>query len=130
MQTLSRRSLARYAANSMVAGVPSAEIARHLGAALIETKKTKQLAQLIEDIAYELEERKLAAHAQITTAHVIDEQIRKQIENFIAKQTGAKQVTLSENLEPALIGGIHIETAKLSWDETIRRKLTDIGGAF
>ena len=130
MLNLSRRSLARYATDSMIAGVPSSDIAQHLAAALIATKKTKQVNQLLEDIAYELEERKLAVNALVSTAHGLDASIRTQIEKFITEKSGAKEISLNETIDSSLIGGVHIETAHFSWDKTIKRKLTDIEGAF
>jgi F-type H+-transporting ATPase subunit delta len=130
MAKLSRRQLAAYAAAAMADGQSSKVIAPRLAAALIANKKSGQLEQLIQDIAYELEERRLAANALVSSAGRLNPELLGEVKAFIAKQTGAKEVSIEQQIDPSLIGGIQIETAKQAWNQTIKRRLTDIREAF
>lgn len=130
MQYLSRRALAAYAADRLSAGAKERDIARQLAAVLVATKRTAQLGQLRQDIAYELEDRGLAAHARLTTARRLNSSITKQVEKFIARHTAARHVSIEAIVDESIIGGMALETAKFKWDQTIKRKLTDIRETF
>lgn len=130
MQKLSRRTLARYAADSLVAGHSVKELASQLSAVLIATKRSGQAGELIEDIAYELEDRGLYASATLTSATTLSETLKAELEKFIKSATGVSSVAIEEKLDKSVIGGVRIETAKHSFDQTIKRRLTDIREAF
>jgi F-type H+-transporting ATPase subunit delta len=130
MQKLSRRQLAKYAADQLLAGQPVRKLAAQLAAVLSATKRGGQAPQLAEDIAFELESRGALATATITSAHPLSEQLSTELEKFIKHQTGARAVAATQAIDPAVIGGVRIDTASRSWDQTIRRRLTDIREAF
>jgi hypothetical protein len=52
---LSRRQLAKYAANELLKGAPAEKIARQLAAVLAEEKRTNEAELLARDVAWELE---------------------------------------------------------------------------
>jgi F0F1-type ATP synthase delta subunit len=127
---LSRRQLAEYAADQILAGVSPVKIARQLAAVLSATKRTKEAELLARDIAYELETRGKIANANITSASQVSSEIREQIKKFIKEAAEVDEVSLEENIDKSVLGGVRIETAVHSWDKTIAKKLRNIREAF
>lgn len=84
----------------------------------------------MEDIRYELEMRGLSVQAIITTAHPLSDELHSQLNKLIQRSSQVETVHLSEIIDKSVIGGIRIDTASRSWDQTIKRKLTDIREAF
>ncbi|MDB5161486.1 MAG: atpH [Candidatus Saccharibacteria bacterium] len=126
----SRRQLARYGADQLLAGIPANTIARHLGAVLVESKKTNQAELLLSDIAWELERRGKVSNVDITTATPLTDQLRRELSAFIKKSVSVEGTALHELIDKEVIGGIRIDTASRSWDKTIARELTEIREAF
>jgi F0F1-type ATP synthase delta subunit len=126
MANLSRRQLAAYAADQLLASKSVSSVAKQLAAVLVASRRRNQAEQLADDIAWELERRGKAANAHITSAHSLSQQLRKQIEAHVKKTAAVELVILNETIDESVIGGLRIDTAAHSWDETIRRKLTDI----
>lgn len=126
MSNLSRRQLAVYAADQLLASKRVANIAKELAAVLVNSRRANQAELLAQDIAWELEHRGEVANAIITTAHELSEQLRKQIGSFVKQSAKVNQVIINENLDKSVIGGVRIETAAHSWDKTLSRKLTEV----
>jgi F0F1-type ATP synthase delta subunit len=126
MVSLSRRQLAVYAADQLLAGKRVSSIARDLAAVLVNSRRANQAELLAQDIAWELEHRGEVANATVTSAHELSEQLRKQISNFVKQSAKVNQVIINENLDESVIGGVRIETAAHSWDKTLSRKLTEV----
>jgi F0F1-type ATP synthase delta subunit len=127
---LSRRQLAEYASDQILAGQPIEKISARLAAVLCETKRTKEAELLARDIAYELETRGKVANANITSASNISDELRDQIIKFIKETAKVDKVTLDENVDKSVLGGVRIETAVHAWDKTISKKLADIRESF
>lgn len=126
MATLSRRQLAVYATNQLMANQRVSTIARELAAVLVSSRRANQAELLAQDIAWELERRGEVANATVTAAHELSEALRKQIGDFVKKSAQVKQVIINENIDESVIGGARIDTASHSWDKTLSRKLTEI----
>jgi F-type H+-transporting ATPase subunit delta len=126
MTNMSRRQLAAYAAEQLLANKPVASIAKQLASVLVNSRRQNQAELLAGDIAWELEHRGKVANAQVISAHSLGEQLRKQISAHIKKAASVEQVIISEQIDESIIGGVRIDTAAHSWDKTLRRKLTDI----
>jgi F0F1-type ATP synthase delta subunit len=130
MTHLSRRQLARYAADQVLAGEPIDKLSSKLAAVLSEAKRTKDAELLARDIAYELETRGKVASANVTSATDISSDIREQIIKFIKESAKVDEVSLQENIDKSVIGGVRIETAVHAWDKTVSKKLADIRESF
>jgi F0F1-type ATP synthase delta subunit len=130
MTHLSRRQLARYAANQILTGEPVDKLSSKLAAVLIEAKRTKDTELLARDIAHELETRGKVASANVTSATDISSDIREQIINFIKESAKVDEVNLQENIDKSVLGGVRIETAVHAWDKTVIKKLADIRESF
>jgi F-type H+-transporting ATPase subunit delta len=123
---LSRRQLAEYAANALLDGVSSKKISAQLAAVLKETKRTNESGLLMQDIARELEIRGKVANATITSATPLSDSLREELAGFIKNAANVDKVTLQENTDKTVIGGIKIETAIHAWDKTVAKKLRNI----
>lgn len=130
MQKISRRQLAKYAADQLASNTSTKELAAQLGAILVSTKRSGQSDQLMEDIAYELENRGLLAQSTVATAFPLNQELKEELVKFIKTSTNVKQVNIDEIIDKTLLGGVRIDTATRSWDQTLKRRLTDIREAF
>lgn len=130
MMKISRRQLARYAADQIAAGIAPGELAARLGSVLVATKRPNQAMQLIDDINYELEVRGIWAQATVTTAFPLSDELKAELQKFIKNSSSVKSVDLHQRIDQTIIGGIRLDTATKNWDQTIKKRLTDIREAF
>jgi F0F1-type ATP synthase delta subunit len=130
MNPISRRRLAKFATDELLAGKSSGKVAKELAAVLLESKKTKDAELLVQDIALELERRGKLAEASVISATKLNDEIRRELTKFIKQAVGVDQVNLHERVDESVIGGARIETATHTWDQTITKQLTDIREAF
>jgi F0F1-type ATP synthase delta subunit len=130
MTHFSRRQLARYAANQIISGEPLAKLSINLAAVLSEAKRTNDAELLARDIAYELETRGKVASANLISATEISNDLREQIIKFIKVSANVDEVSIQENIDKSVLGGVRIETAVHAWDKTVSKKLADIRESF
>lgn len=126
MNRISRRSLARYAADQLMGGVSAKAVAKHLAAVLIDGQRQKEAPLLLSDINYELQSRGRLAAATVTTASELSTKLRSEVIALIKKSSKVQQVLLSENIDENIIGGIRIETAERTWDKTVIGQLNKL----
>ena len=130
MSVLSRRQLAEYAANQLLDGQSAKKLAAGLAAVLVETRRTHEAEFLVQDITWELERRGKLAQAQVTSATPLTNDLRKELEKLIKIKAQVERVSLEENVDKSVLGGMRIDTAIHNWDKTIAKQLTDIREAF
>jgi len=130
MAKLSRRLLAIYAADQLLASKKPAAVAKELAAVLVATRRQNQAELLADDIALELEQRGRVANAKVVSARALSDVMRRQISSHIKKASGVDEVILNEEIDKSVIGGVRIDTAVHSWDKTLKRKLIQIQEAF
>ena len=130
MANFSRRQLARYAVDQLLAKQAPAEVAKHLAAALSENKMQHQTELLLDDIAEELEDRGLMAKAIITSRSKLPANLLARLADQIKKATGVQKVSVQEQIDEQVIGGFKVETAKRTWDKTIAHHLAEIKGGI
>jgi F0F1-type ATP synthase delta subunit len=128
--SLSRRQLAEYAATQLLKGANTKEVAARLAAVLKETKRVHEAELLARDIAWELETRGKIATANVTSASPLSESLRADIIEFIKNAGKTNEVSLEENIDKSVLGGVKIETAVHLWDKTLSTKLRNIREAF
>ncbi len=121
---LSRRKLARYAADSVVNGSVPAAVIEELAAYLIESRRQRELALVVRAIEDELAERGTVV-ASVTSAHGLDDELR----TAVTARINAADVRLREIVDPGVIGGVRIATPSATLDTTIRHSLTLLRGA-
>jgi len=128
MSKLSRRQLARYGADQLLAGAPARTTARRLAAVLITSRRQNEAELLMDDIAWELEARGQLANARITSARRLTPALRQQLLKAVKQAAGVAAVNATEQVEPSLLGGLRVETARHNWDHTIARRLNELKG--
>lgn len=126
MTTLSRRQLAVYAVNQLLAGVAVASVAQALAAELIESKRTEQLNMLISDIAYILETRGEVADVTVSSVTTLGDDVRSELITTLKSLLSVKDVNLHEIQDSSLIGGLTVESATKRWDMSLKRTLNDL----
>jgi len=115
---LSRRKLSIYAAEQIIAGVAVKKVLSELGAYLIDAGRTDGQELLVRDIEVELASRGIVV-ADVTSARPLDKTTKEEVATLV----GAKHVQFREAIDPAVIGGIRIDTPGKRFDRTIRHKL-------
>ena len=126
MISFSRRQLAHYAVEKMLAKQRLAVLAEHLAAALISSGKDKEVELLLSDIDQELEDRGLVARARVTSASQLSDSLRQELSAKIKKMISVKEVVTTHEVDKKALGGLRIETANHAWDKTVRKMLADI----
>ena len=130
MSKLSRRALASYGADRLLAGETTVKIAKQLVALLIESGRQGEADFLLEDIGWELERRKALTSARVTTARPLSSELEAELKKEIQKATGSDSVLLEEHVDRSVLGGVRIETASRVWDNTLSRKLSGLREVF
>ena len=130
MNKVSRRALARYAADQLLAGKSAKSVAKSLAAQIYDSGNTIEPRFLLEDITWELESRKALAVGHITTASVLTKEVERDLLNHLKKVTKADEVVLEKHIDKSVIGGVKIETSGRVWDGTIQRALSELKEAF
>jgi F0F1-type ATP synthase delta subunit len=130
MNKISRRSLARYAADQLEKGTSTSKLAGQLASIVIESGQTKQVNFLVNDIIWELEQRGQLTTASLTTARPLSRELESAIKTAVKKAAKVDTVITEERIDKNVLGGIRIETPDRVWDSTISRKLKDLREAF
>lgn len=126
MTGFSRRQLARYAVDELLAKCQTAALAKRLAAALAASGRAKEIDLLLSDIDKELEDRGLVARTRLTSARPLSANLRNELIAKLKKTLAIKEITLEQQLDKTVIGGLKIETANHSWDKTTKRLLMQL----
>lgn len=120
---LSRRKLASYLADELVAGKKDVPV--RLAAFLIDTKRMRELPLIVRDIEDALASRGIVV-TDVDSAHELNAATMKLVESFVKDQTNAKQVHFRTSLDQTLLGGVRVNVPGQELDATLRRKLTNL----
>lgn len=126
MNKLSRRALAVWAADQLTTGLPAGSVAKQLAAVLVQSGMSEQAQFLINDVLWELEQRKELVIGRVTSAHKLSQPLESELLSEIKKATKAKHVTLEKNIDKSVLGGMRVETASRVWDHSVARKLSEL----
>ena len=118
-ERLSRRKLAGYAADRLLAGDVS--IVPQLAAYIVSEKRQREVALIVRDIESALAERGVVV-ATVTSARELTDDIKRAVHEMI----GGGEVILREQVDASVIGGISIDTPSQRFDGTVRRKLNEL----
>lgn len=121
---LSRRKLASYCADQLVAG-NKATVIQELAAYLIEKRRTSELDLIVRDIEDALLARGIAI-ADIVTARELTADALKQVTGFIAARYADTTVQLRTRVEPSVLGGVKVGLPGEELDATVQRKLATL----
>ena len=117
---VSRRKIAGYVAEQFLAG-NGAEAIQQAAAYMVETKQKHSVDLLVRDIEEILAESGTVV-ADITSARGLSSTDK----DMIAKLLGAKQLHVRETVEPAVLGGLKIESAGRRLDATLKHRIDSL----
>ena len=130
MSKVSRRALASYAADQLLAGQSAKTVARSLAAEIHDSGSNIDPEFLFEDIAWELENRKALAIGHATSASALSAELETELTKHLKTVTKADKVVLEKHIDKSVIGGVRVETSGRVWDGTIQRALSELKEAF
>ena len=119
MIRLSRRKLARYTAERILAGDNS--IINELAALIVEERREREIDLLVLDIEEQLASRGLVV-ATVESAVPLSETLRQSVISFL----GSNKMRLREVVKPELIGGVRIASPTQEFDGTVAKKLYEL----
>ena len=127
MRLVSRKKLAKYAAEQILAGNDA--VLEEIAGLLIYEKHEREVDLLVRDIEAELAERGEIV-ASVESARALDDNTRRKIEQFLTTVASDKnskpKVSLRESIDPTLIGGFKLRTPTATLDATVSKKLNDL----
>jgi len=127
---LSRRRLATYVADGLLAGTPTRAILfEQLAGYLIDTRRTKELGLIVRDIEYRLAD-KGHLNATVTSAFDLTSETMAAITTFVKQKTKAHTVMLNALVDPSVLGGIKISLPGHEINQTIAHQLTVLKTRF
>lgn len=126
MSKLSRRALSRFVANELIAGKTAAEVAKEIAAVMVEQGMEGGIDFLLDDVAWELENRGEISVGRVISARPLSTELKKALTGQIKKSTRVRSVLLEEEIDKAVLGGARVETPSKVWDGTIAKRLADL----
>ena len=114
---ISRRKLAQYAADAYASGVLEQAL-QAIAAYLIDSRRLREVELVVRAI-----EDELAARGTVVAHVATARPLTSELENAIKAIIGTKEISITETVNPELIGGVRIETPGKLLDATIKRKL-------
>lgn len=122
---VSRRALTLAIATRLHEGEPKEQVLKELAAYIVTYHLQKEVPRILGDIRLRLAELGTMS-ATVTTARPLDTALRTQVEHYVASLSGAESVELIEVVDPAIKGGIVIETPDKRYDASISSKLKQL----
>jgi F0F1-type ATP synthase delta subunit len=122
---LSRRRIAEYVANRLIAGDKAESVFLEIAAYLKDNRRTKEGSLVVRDIEQALLDRGVVV-ADITSARPINQVALEDIKQFIAKHYSAQRVYTRESIDEDTIGGFKVATPDKELDRTLRRYISTI----
>lgn len=119
---LSRRKIAAYLADELVAGRP---ITQQLAAYLVDSKRTREATLMVRDIEAALSDKGILL-ADVSTSRSLATDTQQAITERLKQQSGATKVHIRPHVDPHLLGGVRIDTPGQRLDETLRNKLNQL----
>jgi F0F1-type ATP synthase delta subunit len=120
---VSRRVLARHIARQLAGGDGRRTVLTQLAAYLVVHKRLDELELLVADISRNL--AKLGTvKATVTVAHPLDAELKRAVEQYVKRIENATTVQIEESIDPAVLGGIIVETPHKRFDAAVSTQLT------
>lgn len=127
MSKLSRRVIARTVAAKLLAEPSKRKHWLQVAAAyLIETNQAADIDLLVNDIAHEVYEQSGKLFVDVTSARPLTDGVRDELKRLLRDATSAKQVDLTEHVDPELLGGLIARTPSAQLDVSVRSKLRQL----
>ncbi len=116
---LSRRKIAEFVADELVAGTSKKEVLARVAAYLTASGRTRELELLVREIEDMLASRGIVV-ADVTSAHSLSAATKDRINKLV----GADVLQLRERRDETVLGGSRIDVPGKRYDGTIQHRLT------
>jgi F0F1-type ATP synthase delta subunit len=124
---VSRRVLARTVAAKMLAEPKNAgHWIKVVAAYLLEHNLADDADLVIGDIERELFVQGGQLNVSVTSARPLSAHLREELKNYLKQATRAKHVSVSEQIDASLVGGLVAKTPDGELDLSVRSKLKQI----
>ena len=130
MNKTSRRALARYGADQLLAGKSPAALAKQLAAIMVESGRSGERKFLLDDIAWELEHRRALVIGHVSTVSPLTKGLATALRAQLKRATKAREVLLDEQVDKSVLGGLRVETSVNVWDLSVSRELAKLRETF
>ncbi len=128
--TYSRSKLARYIADQLKAGAKADKLADSVSSYLIEVGKTADLNSLLRDIVEESARQNGRLEVTAVSAFPLTDSEKKEIERLGREHyPSTRKVTIHNELDPELIGGVRVLFPHDQLDLSVRTKLNNLARA-
>ena len=117
---LTRRQVTEYCADRIVAGDDTTKVISQLAAYLITHRQISAAQRYVADLEAALARRGQLV-VDVISARALDAQLREVIIKFAAD--GVTNVSLREQIDPGIIGGVIIKTPAQTFDGSVRTML-------
>lgn len=124
MLRLSRRTIAAYAADELLAGRKDALLPK-LAAYLVEHRMTGGIELLVADVERQLARRGVLV-ADVASARPLGDELQQTITNMLTAASGVTTVLPRLRIDSGLLGGIVITSPVGTLDTSIRSKLRQL----
>lgn len=122
--TFSRRIIARVIAGKLVSEPSRQDFwIQTLAAYLVDQKRAGEAGLIMNDIAHELLEQNGQLLTHVTSARALTDDVRKALKRLLSERTNAKEVVITEEVDPSLLGGLVARTADAELDTSVRTTL-------
>ena len=119
---LSRRVVSRYIADQLVAGEKLDVLATQLGAYLLQHRRTAEIDTILRDVATHLADAGYI-EAVVTTAQTLTATTEAAVQKLVKDATGAKEVSVTGQVDESILGGVKIEIPGHEMNATIAHQL-------
>ncbi|NLN61594.1 MAG: F0F1 ATP synthase subunit delta [Myxococcales bacterium] len=123
MSLFSRRQLANYVADQLLAG--RSAVIDELAAYLVETRRIKEADTLVMSIESALLMRGVLV-AEVSSTRPLSDSTRTLIASKLRQAFQTQTLHLRERTDPSLLGGILVRTADHEMDGTLRHALNQL----
>ncbi|MCK9522509.1 MAG: F0F1 ATP synthase subunit delta [Proteobacteria bacterium] len=123
MSLFSRRQLANYVADQLLAG--RSAVIDELAAYLVETRRIKEADTLVMSIESALLTRGVLV-AEVSSTRPLSDSTRTLIASKLRQAFQTQKLHLRERTDPSLLGGILVRTADHEMDGTLRHALNQL----
>ena len=122
---LSRRVIAQYFGQQLIAGSDQATLSHQLAGYLVESKRTKEASLIVSDIESYLATQGIVM-ADVTAAFPLSDTTEQAIRQMITGATGSRDIHLKTTIDASVLGGIKLSIPGKELDSTVVRKLSTL----
>jgi F-type H+-transporting ATPase subunit delta len=115
---VSRRKIALYVVQRLLAGAKQKAVMQEVAAFLVETRRIRELDLIVRDIEGELAANGIVV-ADVLSAYPLADELKKEV----GKLVGAKDLQLRETVDPSVLGGMRIAVPGQRFDGTLRHRI-------